>query len=66
MPTFIRVEDRDTGHQYDVDERAFDPELHKKVNAPSRWPDLSGDGALPRPALVRTDLAGQPADTEES
>lgn len=66
MPTFIRVEDRDTGHQYDVDERAFDPDLHTKVNAPARWPNLTGDGARPRPALPRTDKAGQPATSEES
>lgn len=65
MPTFIRVEDRETGHQYDVDARTFDPELHTKVNAPVRWPDLIGEGVRPRPALTRIDLAGLPAENQE-
>lgn len=55
MPTFIRVEDRGTGDQYDVDAAAFDETLHKKVNAPAQWPDLTGEGARPRPALLKAD-----------
>ncbi len=49
MPTFTRVRDRSTGHQYDIDERAFDKELHERLNA-ERWPDISGTTAQPRPA----------------
>ena len=66
MPHFIRVEDRSTGAQYDVDAAAFNEKLHKKVNASAQWPDLTGEGARPRPALIRTDLAGKPATQKES
>lgn len=66
MPHFIRVEDRATGAQYDVDVSAFNESLHKKVNASAQWPDLIGEGARPRPALIRTNLAGQPAHEKES
>lgn len=65
MPRFTRVRDRDTGHEYDVPPSAFDPDVHVKVNAPSRYPDLSGPGARPRPAKHRTDKAGQPATQNE-
>lgn len=59
--TWIRVEDKSTGHQFDLAERAFDPEVHKKVNAPAQWPDLVEETDRPRPPLYRTDKAGQPA-----
>ncbi len=54
MHHFIRVEGKDTGDQFDVALSAFDPEIHRKVSASSRWPDLVGDTARPRPALYRT------------
>lgn len=68
MPTtWIRVRDKETGHEYDVADRGYDPDLHTKVNAPKQYPDLSGPTARPRPARLRTDKAGQPApNTEES
>lgn len=65
MPTFIRVSDRDTGHEYDVDERSFDPASHLKVNRPAQYPDLSGPGARPRPMKAHTTKAGQPVRNEE-
>lgn len=65
MPTFVRVQARDTGHQYDVDERAFDPEIHVKVNKPAQYPNLSGPGARPRPMKAHITKAGQPVRNEE-
>ncbi len=69
MPTWIRVEDKSTGHQFDIAEQAFDQDAHKKVNASKRWPDLAEDNARPRPALYRTSKGmvtadGEPADEE--
>lgn len=49
MPTWIRVKDKRTRHQYDVDERAFREDLHERLNS-DRYPDLSGPGKRPRPA----------------
>lgn len=66
MATFIRVRDRETQAEYDVNEMAFDEEIHVKVNAPKQYPDLVGDRVLVRPTKYRTDKAGVPADTEES
>ncbi len=66
MATFIRVRDRDTGHEYDIDLASFDEELHTKVNASKQYPDLVGDHVIVRPIKFRTDKAGAPATTEES
>lgn len=64
MPTWVRVKDRATGHEYDVAESAFNPDAHVKVNKPAQYPDLSGPYARPRPAKHNTDLAGnRPART---
>ena len=65
-PAWIRVTDRDTGHQYDVVSAAFDPAAHIKVNAPRQWPDLYGPGARPRPAKHRVGKGGQPQSTAPS
>lgn len=59
--TWIRVTDKETGHQFDVAEQAFDPDIHSKVNAPAQWPDLVEETDRPRPALLRTDKAGRSA-----
>lgn len=66
VPAWVRVRDRDTGHEYDVAGTAFDAELHTKVNASKQYPDLYGPGARPRPAKHRVDLAGQPAIDDTS
>ncbi len=71
MPTFIRVEAKDSGDQFDVADSAYDPQIHKKVNASSRWPDLEGDTARPRPALYRTSkglvtVDGDPAEETQA
>ena len=59
VPTWIRVTDRDTGHQYDVAGAAFRPEAHLKVNAPKQYPDLYGPGARPRRPKHRVTKGGQ-------
>lgn len=53
---FVRVEDKDTGHRYDVWETAVDPKAHRVL-------DLKGypPSDRPRPAKHRTDMAGRPA-----
>lgn len=61
--TWVRVRDRDTGHQYDVDARALDPAAHEPLLSP-RYPDLQY--GPPRPPKHRvpkgvTTKAGQPA-----
>ena len=53
--TWVRVRDRATGHQYDVDERALDPAAHARLNSP-RWPDLPG--GPPRQPLHHAPLGG--------
>lgn len=59
--TWIRVTDKETGHQFDVAEQAFDPDIHTKVAASAQWPDLVEETDRPRPALLRTDKAGRSA-----
>lgn len=61
MPTWVRVKDRGTGHEYDVDESALIPEVHVRLNKPA-FPDLSGPYARPRPAKHNTTKAGRPAN----
>lgn len=64
MPTFIRVRDKSTGHEYDIAASTFDETLHTKVNSPKQYPDLTGPAARPRPPKFRTTTkAGQPATT---
>ncbi len=70
MP-WIRVEDKDTGHQYDIAEQAFDSTVHRKVGAQKRWPDLVDDTDRPRPALYKTSKGlvtadGDPADEDQA
>lgn len=66
MPRWTRVRDKSSGHEFDINPSAFDPESMTKVNAPKQYPDLDGPRARPRPAKFRTDKAGQPAtDTTE-
>ncbi|KRC37524.1 hypothetical protein [Oerskovia sp. Root22] len=50
MPSWKRVRDTTTGHQYDVDERL---PLAEGVEAVKGAPVLSGRGARPRPAKPR-------------
>ena len=47
----IRVRDKETGHEYDLPETAFDPDIWAKVAKPSQWPDLA-EGQLARPPLL--------------
>lgn len=63
-PRWVRVRDKDTGHEYDIAPSVFDPAAHTRLNAPVAYPDLYGDTARPRPAKHRTDKAGQPVPTE--
>lgn len=63
--TLIRVRDRDTGHEYDLPEDAFDDETHVRVNAPKQYPALpttSDRRVSARPAKYRTDKAGESTD----
>lgn len=63
MPAFMRVRDKSTGHEFDISPRAFDEELHTRVQATRQYPDLTGPTARPRPVKYRTTKAGQPATT---
>lgn len=68
VPTWIRVHSKGgAGHEFDVSGRAYDPEIHVRVNKPKQYPDLFGDHQ-PRLTTYRTDKAGKPvpADTTES
>lgn len=53
MTVFVRVRDKDTGHEYDVAEQAINPQAHERLKA---YP--TSDRA--RPAKPRTDKAGRP------
>lgn len=57
MPTYIRVRDDATGHEYDVDERS----LRAGMTPIDGYPTNSGPGARPRPAKHRVDKTGRPA-----
>lgn len=61
---WIRVRDKDVGHEFDVAPSAFDPEVHALVKS-AAYPDLRGDTAQSRPAKFRTDKAGQPVNTDK-
>lgn len=53
MPSWKRVRDTKTGHEYDVDARAALPKGVEPVNGA---PLLSGPGARPRPAKTRRSI----------
>lgn len=61
MPTWVRVKDKSTGHEYDVAESALDPEVHTRLSS-RKYPDVSGPYARPRPAKHNTTKAGRPAN----
>jgi hypothetical protein len=57
---FVRVENINTGHQYDVDEDRAALAVERgavRLLDDDRWPPTHA----PRPAKPRTDLAGDPA-----
>jgi hypothetical protein len=58
--TWIWVEDKDTGHRYDVRHDVLDESLHKRLDLKA-YPDLDAPGEMPRAAQYRTDKAGSPA-----
>lgn len=55
---FVRVRDKDTGHEYDVAATAVDPAAHEVLK--DYPPNLTG---IPRPAKHRTDKAAKSAPT---
>lgn len=57
MPTYIRVQDDTTGHQYDVDAQS----LRRGMTPIPGYPENSGPGAQPRPPKHRVDKAGKPS-----
>jgi hypothetical protein len=58
-PTWIRVRDRDTGHEYDLHEES--PLLGTAVvTVIEGYPEHSSSSAQPRPPKYRVDKAGQP------
>ena len=63
MTDFIRVRDRESGHEYDLPETAFREDAHVKVHAPKQYPALTSPSArrvTARPAKHRTTKAGEP------
>lgn len=62
MPDFIRVRDKDTGHEYDVADSAIDPKAHEILKD---YPP--NDTGLPRPAKHRVNAkaAKSAANTPE-
>lgn len=61
MPTWIRVKDRDTGHEYDLHEE--DPRLRTDVvEVIKGYPANSSSTAQARAPKHRVDKAGQPVD----
>lgn len=57
MPTYIRVRDDSTGHEYDVDEGTLRPGMTPIKDYPAN----SGPSARPRPAKHLTAKDGTPA-----
>lgn len=51
MPTWLRVRDNDTGHEYDVAEG--DPRIGKSMELVKDYPPNSGRTATPRPPKHR-------------
>jgi len=67
VPTWIRVTDPSTGHQFDVDER--DPRIGHQLEPVKGYPTNSGLTARPRPAKHRTSKgrrAAKPTTTSEA
>ena len=66
MPTWIRVRDRGTGAEFDID--ATDPRLETcdAFEVLTDYPENSGPGALSRPAKPRTDKTGTPQPTSKA
>lgn len=63
MPTWLRVRDRDTGHEYDLHERDRRVRLGL-VDVLPRYPPNTGASARPRPAKHRTDKSGRPVKAQ--
>lgn len=65
MPTWIRVRDKQTGHEYDVA-----PNAHAirsgAVEVLADYPKNSGLTARPRPVKHRTSKAGKPATRKQA
>jgi len=56
MADYVRVRDRQTGHEYTIPERRFDAEAHEKLEK-----DPLGRDGLPRPPKYRVRLGSAPA-----
>lgn len=63
MPTWIRVKDPSTGHEFDVSSEA---ELQDGLEVLTDYPENSGTTAVARPAKHRVTKAGKTATTKES
>jgi hypothetical protein len=59
MAHWVRVRDKTTGHQFDVDPSVLPHTPALELLNDERWPDLEGPGALPRPALAHVDKDGK-------
>lgn len=59
MPTWIRVRNRLTGAEYDVEAHSLP--LADGVERVPGYPELTGPGAQPRPAKHHTSKSGSPA-----
>jgi hypothetical protein len=58
MPEWVRVRDKDTGHEYDVAPSAVRDDAHEVLED---YPPNSGTTARPRPPKHRVDKDGKPA-----
>ncbi len=61
--TWVRVRDKTTGHEYDLDPGAIDPTAVERLNSPD-YPDLTGALDLPRPDKHRVTKDGTAPKTE--
>lgn len=59
MPTWIRVRDTSTGHEFDIDARSLRAGMEPLDD--QRYPDLSGPGKQPRPPKHFVGKGGEPA-----
>jgi hypothetical protein len=73
MAHWVRVRDKTTGHQFDIDASVLPHTPGVEPLNDERWPDLEGPGALPRPALPHVGKDGkfeppaeQPAEQAEA
>jgi hypothetical protein len=60
MPTWVRVRDTATGHEFDADERSLDA-YGDAIEVVEGYPEHSGPTAVARPQKPHTDKAGRPA-----